>query len=257
MITLTTDFGLQDHYVGAMKGVMLSIFPQARLVDLSHGVQSFAIGQGAFFVRESFRYFPSGTVHLAVVDPGVGTARRPLAAMADGHYFIALDNGLLPLALDGVQAEAVAIDAERWGLQHRSSTFHGRDVFAPAAAWLASGKPLQEIGPPVEDWIRLPPPAAEPGVKAGHVLNIDRFGNIVTSLQPQELPAHFELQVGTLATRRLCPSYEAAPAGEAFAIVGSAGLVEISMRQESAAARAGLHIGDAVLVHTLIEHPHG
>ena len=257
VVTLTTDFGLQDHYVGAMKGVILSIFPGAQVADISHGVQPYAIAQGAYFLGQSFRYFPPGTVHVAVVDPGVGTSRRPLAVAADGHYFVAPDNGLLPLALEGLEAEALEIDAERWGLERQSATFHGRDLFAPAAAWLAGGKPFSSMGRAVRDWVELPRPEVDSGVTVGRVLNVDHFGNIVTSLKPAQLPEKFELQVGTLSTRRLCSSYEQAPAGEAFAIVGSAGLIELSIRQDSAASRAGLRIGDPVMAHPLIPRAPG
>lgn len=238
IVTLTTDFGLEDHYVGVMQGVIARIFPAARIVDISHRVQPYSIDQGAFFVGQSYRYFPPGTVHMAVVDPGVGTSRRALAALADGRYFVAPDNGLLPLALAGLPLEVYAVDAERWGLKPMSSTFHGRDLFAPTAAWLASGKPLSEMGPRVEDWVRLDRPARR-------VLNIDRFGNVVTSIRPEELDGHV-LQAGGARIGAFGETYEQAPAGEPFAIVGSAGLVEISIRQQSAAERLGLSIGDAV-----------
>lgn len=239
IVTLTTDFGLQDHYVGAMKGVIASIFPAAKIVDISHEVQPYQIGQGAFFINQSYRYFPVGTVHVAVVDPGVGTSRRALAAFADGHYFIAPDNGLLPAALEGVALKVHEIDAERWGLQPMSATFHGRDLFSPAAAWLAHGKSLNEMGEPVEDWVR-------PFDAGPRVLNIDRFGNVVTSLRPGALAQGGLLRAGGVTIRTKAANYEEAPEAAPFAIVGSAGLVEISIRQASAAERLGLSIGDPI-----------
>lgn len=238
IVTLTTDFGLEDHYVGVMQGVIAHIFPAARVIDVSHRVQPYSIDQGAFFVEQSYRYFPPGTVHMAVVDPGVGTSRRAIAALADGHYFVAPDNGLLPLALPGLELEVYESDAERWGLRPMSSTFHGRDLFAPTAAWLARGKSLTEMGPRIEDWVRLERPARR-------ILNIDRFGNVVTSIRPVELEGK-ALLAGGLRVNALAKTYEDAPEGEPFAIVGSAGLVEISIRQASAAQRLGLSIGDAV-----------
>src|SRR5690606_6455373 len=129
----------------------------------------------------SYRWFPPGTVHLAVVDPGVGTSRRALAVLADGHYFVGPDNGLLPAALGDVSARVFAVDEARWGLRPLSATFHGRDLFAPVAAWLARGKPLSDMGDPIEDWVS---PAGSSGVR---VLSIDRFGNVVTSLRPEVL----------------------------------------------------------------------
>ncbi len=175
---------------------------------------------------------------MAVVDPGVGTSRRAVAALADGHYFVAPDNGLLPLALAGHELEVHESDAERWGLKPMSSTFHGRDLFAPTAAWLASGKSLTEMGPRIEDWVRLDRPARR-------VLNVDRFGNVVTSIRPAELDGNV-LLAGDSRVGALARTYEDAPEGEPFAIVGSAGLVEISIRQASAAQRLGLSIGDEV-----------
>lgn len=241
IVTLTTDFGLQDHYVGVMKGVIASIHPNAKTVDISHSVQPYQIEQGAFFLSQSYRYFPAGTVHLAVVDPGVGTSRRALAAFADGHYFIAPDNGLLPAALGEADLLVHAVDAERWGLEPMSATFHGRDLFSPAAAWLANGKSLAEMGAPIEDWAR-------PVDAGARVLNIDLFGNVVTSLPPAALVQGKLLLAGGVTIGSKADNYEEAPEGAPFVIVGSAGLLEISIRQASAAERLGLAIGDAVEV---------
>ncbi len=242
IVTLTTDFGLDDHYVGVMKGVIASIAPQARTVDVTHQVRPYAIEQGAFFLSRSYRWFPPGTVHLAVVDPGVGTSRRALAVFADGHYFVGPDNGLLPAALGDLSALVFAIDEARWGLHPLSATFHGRDLFAPAAAWLARGKSLTQMGEPVKDWVRSEP------LKGVRVVSIDRFGNVVTSLRPEELTAGTALVCGGVRVSGMARTYQEAPAGAPFLIVGSSELVEISVRRGSAAKRLGLSVGDELSV---------
>lgn len=254
LITLTTDFGLQDHYVGVMKGVISSIYPDAWVIDLTHGVGSHSVEQGAFFLLSSYRYFPEGTVHTVVVDPGVGSWRRPLAAFCDGRYFIAPDNGVLSYAFEGREVEAVEIDAERYGLKPMSATFHGRDLFSPSAAWLASGVPFPDMGEEIDDWFRLP--SIEPGRTpengwTGRVLNVDKFGNLVTNFRPEMVPESFRLVVGELETRRRVQAYAEVDRGEAFVITGSAGFVEVSVREGSAAAWARVEIGDKVELETL------
>ena len=234
-----------------MKGVILGISPAARVVDITHGVRQYSVQQGAFYLDQACRYFPEGTVHLGVVDPGVGGPRRALAALVEARFFIAPDNGLLSRVLERwPQAEIREIDAERWGLKPMSRTFHGRDLFAPAAAWLAAGKPFSEMGRPVSDAVRLWPAEPRPhgpGQWRGVVLNIDRFGNIVTSFTPSAVNGSaFRFRIGTIDTRDLVDSYEQARDSMPSMIVGSSGYLEMSIRQGSAAEKAGAEIGDEV-----------
>lgn len=249
LITLTTDFGLQDHYVGVMKGVIRSIYADAHVIDLTHGVRSHSVEQAAFFLLDACRYFPEGTVHVVVVDPGVGSWRRALAACCEGRYFIAPDNGVLSYVFEGCDVEAVEIDAERYGLKPMSNTFHGRDLFSPAGAWLASGVPFVDLGDEVHDWFHLP--SIEPGRTpengwTGRILNIDKFGNLVTSFRPEAVPDSFLLIAGELRTSVRVKAYAEVDRGEAFLIVGSAGFVEVSVREGSAAELAQVDIGDKI-----------
>lgn len=251
LVTLLTDFGLDDHYVGVMKGVILRIFPRAQIIDVTHRVKPYSVQQGAFYLDQSHRYFPEGSVHVGVVDPGVGGPRRPLAAAIGSHYFIAPDNGLLSRVLEREpEAEIREIDADQWGLKPLSRTFHGRDLFSPAAARLASGVKLEELGKRVEDPVRLWP--AEPREDAagrcrGGVLNIDRFGNIVTSFKPEHVRGkQFRMRVGTVSATRLAESFVDAGDTGPVLIIGSSGFLEVAIRQGSAADKAGAAIGDEV-----------
>lgn len=232
-----------------MKGVILSICPSARLVDLTHDLPPQDIVAGALALESAVPFFPSGTVHLAVVDPGVGTARRALAVRADGRYLVGPDNGLLTLALGRAQWNAVSLAAPEYRLPEVSQTFHGRDIFAPAAAYLAAGVPLERLGPPVTDPARLSLPGCRMagGWLVGEVLGADRFGNLVTSIPAVRLEAlagHgsavFEVSGRSL---RLVRSYDEADDGTPAAIVGSTGRLEVFVKGGSAsdalAARRG------------------
>ncbi|HKX03056.1 MAG TPA: SAM-dependent chlorinase/fluorinase [Methylomirabilota bacterium] len=249
IITLTTDFGLHDPFVGIMKGVILSICPTARLVDLTHDVEPQDILGGALALEAGWPYFPEGTVHLAVVDPGVGSARRPLAVRARGHYLVGPDNGLLTPALMDAGWRAVALTAPEYRLAEVSRTFHGRDVFAPAAAYLAAGVPLERLGPAVTDPVRRPIPRSrlEDGALVGEVLAVDRFGNLLTSIEaaqlvglPGDRPAVVPVTVSVIvplivevADRAVAGPVEAyvdGADGRPTAIVGSTGRLEIFVR---------------------------
>ncbi len=254
IVTLLTDFGLDDHYVGAMRGVIRSIFPDAVIEDITHGVEPQVVEQGAFFLAQTYRFYPAGTVHVAVVDPGVGTSRRALAVALDEHFFIAPDNGLLSHVFDrAADSRVLELDADRWGLAPRSATFHGRDVFAPAAAWLAQGKPFADMGEPIEDVVRLPSIAPEPigpGQWRGRVLNIDRFGNIVTSFPSSllEEDEQFILTVDDVDVERLARSYEDFDDEDLFVIEGSSGYLEISADQAAASELVEVWFGDEVML---------
>ncbi len=239
IVSLLTDFGTSDHYAAVMKAVIARACPAARTIDITHDVEPFEIAQGAYLLGQAWRWFPLGTVHVAVVDPGVGSDRRVLAAQANGHRFVLPDNGLLSLI--GVEQPAVRqIQNPAAMLAPVSRTFHGRDIFAPAAAHLACGFPFADLGPLIEDWVRLLRPVSE-------VLHIDRFGNVITSLRANEHPeSALRLHAATISRHSV--NYASAPEAELFLIEGSGGYLEISERQGSAAARIGCRVGDRVTV---------
>jgi len=248
LVTLTTDFGSRDPFVGIMKGVILGICPGAQLVDITHEVAPHDILEAALALESSVRFFPESTVHLAVVDPGVGSARRALAVRTRGQYFVGPDNGIFTsaLALDGWVA--VSLEAPAYRLPVVSSTFHGRDIFAPAAAHLAAGVALERLGRPVADPVRLPWPGCwKLGQQlVGEVIGSDRFGNLVTSIGGDDIRAlgPSSLVLVVLANRAvgsIVSCYEEGLEGRASAIIGSTGRLEIFVRNGS--ARALLDLG--------------
>jgi hypothetical protein len=250
IITLTTDFGLSDHFVGTMKGVILGIEPRARLVDLSHEIAPYAIPEAAFVISQAYRFFPPKTVHLIVVDPGVGSERRPILAEAAGQYFVAPDNGVLSLIYAAEKHKVRAITAGQFFLRPVSRTFQGRDVFAPVAAQLAAGIPLARFGKLISDYVRgefsEPVPSGQ-GVWIGQVLKIDRFGNLITNFPAAKFqPA--EMRLGRRKVRRTVKSYAEGRAEELFAIAGSSGYLEIAMNQSSAAKATGCVAGAEVIL---------
>ncbi|MDE0125154.1 MAG: SAM-dependent chlorinase/fluorinase [Bryobacterales bacterium] len=244
VLTLTTDFGTRDHYVGAMKGAVISVAPQVRVFDISHEIPSFDVAEGAFAIAQSFPHYPDGTVHVVVIDPGVGSARRPVAVAAGGHWFVAPDNGVLSLVLEAAgRFEAREVDL-RHGLPRMSTTFHGRDLFAPVGARLAIGLPFDEIGPEATALVRMDPAAASDG--CGRVLHVDGFGNLVTSFRASDLPEGASLALGDGTVSARARAYASMPAGRLFLIVGSSGYVEVSMNRGSAADALGVRAGEAV-----------
>ena len=255
IVTLTTDFGLRDGYVAAMKGAMLSVAPGVRVVDVTHEVPAQDVMAAAFVLRQTAPFFPPDTVHLAVVDPGVGTPRRAVAARATVGgtpcRFVGPDNGLLPLLADGPPDEAVVLDRPAaWRTPAPSATFHGRDVFGPVAAALAAGAALADVGGPAGELAPLhwPLPRVDAEGVEGMVLHIDRFGNCVTNI-PREAVAGrggFKTYVGTAVLRRHAPSYGHVPAGEPLTLVGSSGHVEIAVNRGDAAALLSVSRGASV-----------
>lgn len=255
LITLTTDFGLRDPFVGIMKGVVLSICPSARLVDLTHDLLPQDVVAGWLALEAAAPFFPAGTVHLAVVDPGVGTARRPIAIRAGGVYFVGPDNGLFTFALEGDGWTAVALTAPEYRLAEVSRTFHGRDVFAPAAAYLASGVPLERLGPAVTDPARLRRAGCrrEGAELVGEVLDADRFGNLLTSIPAERLAevagaGGFALEVSGRRLRGPVSAYAEGDEGEPAVIVGSTGRLEIFVKGGSARDLLGAGRGAIVRV---------
>jgi S-adenosyl-L-methionine hydrolase (adenosine-forming) len=252
-ITLTTDFGLSDPFVGVMKGVIYSIHPEVTVVDLSHQLKSFDVLEGALLLAESYPYFPPDAIHVVVVDPGVGSERRPILASTSQGHFIGPDNGVFTVVYDREPSVCVrAITAERFFRKPVSQTFHGRDIFAPVAAWLSRGMPPETLGPEVSDYFRLPitKPQRAAGKLQGAVLRIDKFGNVITNFRQSDLPAgrRFRVVLNERPVTRLISSYEAGESGEIFLIVGSSGLVEIAARQASAAEALTVRRGDAVVL---------
>jgi S-adenosylmethionine hydrolase len=263
IITLTTDFALADAYVAAMKGVILSINPRASIVDISHDVRPQSILQACFVTQSAWPYFPDGGVHVAVVDPGVGSDRRALAVETPRGLFVGPDNGVLSSALpdearpgelgeivlpDGYRAFAITNPA--YMRSEVSATFHGRDVFAPAAAHLSLGVGPAELGEPVERVVALPPLRAwrrSDGSLEARVLHIDRFGNVITDARREDLPdGRLAVEIAGQRIEGLARTY--AEATGLAAIVGSAGFLEVALPGGSAAAALGVDIGDAALV---------
>jgi hypothetical protein len=250
IVTLTTDFGLEDPYVGMMKGVLLSAVPGLRLVDLTHGIGPQDVSAAAFFLAHSWRFFPAGCVHVCVVDPGVGSERRILVARQGTHAFVAPDNGLLGPVLDET-ARVFALEVGRFSLPQPSRTFHGRDVMAPTAARLAAGLEPAECGPEVGDWDRLrfaAPEQVSSDELRGRVLVRDRYGNLITNVTANALAGGADWIV-ECAGRDLPvrSAYCDVPVGQALALVDSYGYMELAVRDGSAAERLGLGPGAALV----------
>jgi len=258
IVTFTTDFGLQDHYVGTMKGVVLNINPDAELVDISHSVQAFDVLDGALTITQAYRYFPSETIHLVVVDPGVGSARRPIVVTTERHVFVAPDNGVLSLVYERESRLSVRhITSEHYFLQPVSATFHGRDIFARVAGYLSKGVEPAKFGEEITDFVRFAAPkpkAINERMLRGVVLKVDKFGNIVTNITPQDAPAlfqsnppKFKIMVGAQEVNELKAAYAEGAPGKVFAIVGSMGYLEVAANRASAAeilgAKKGLEVG--------------
>lgn len=236
IITLTTDFGLRDHYAGVMKGVMLSVNENARPVDITHCIDSHDVRAASFVVGNSYRYFPEKTVHLVVVDPGVGSARRPLALFADGHFFVGPDNGVFSSVIRSCEDfSAREIKNRDYFLKEISSTFHGRDIFSPVAAHLSLGVPFSEIGPQISDPEILPRDgySVNGAEIRGTVVYTDKFGNLVTSI-PTESVSDGPRAVVTVGDKRVAgisKSYSSVEPGEIVVVGGSGGYIEISVNR--------------------------
>ena len=242
IITLLTDFGTSDSYVAEIKGVLLSRVPTATVVDVTHDVPAGDVRAGRYVLSRVWPRFPAGTVHLAVIDPGVGTARRALAAQAGGHCFVGPDNGLLSGLPDDVRFVTLPV------LRDASPTFHGRDVFAPAAARLAAGARLDDLGPPVADVIRST--AAAPRVVEsavlGEVVYIDRFGNLISNIPKDVIRLGATITVGETTIGLVRRTFGDVAVGMPVAYVGSGGTVEIGVREGSAARALGVGVGAVV-----------
>jgi S-adenosyl-L-methionine hydrolase (adenosine-forming) len=255
IITLTTDYGTNDHLVGTLKGVILKICPEANLVDVTHNVTPYDLLDGALAIGSAYSYFPARTIHVVVVDPGVGTERRPLLVTGENQYFVAPDNGVLSLVYEREESILVRhANVEHYYLQPVSKTFHGRDVFAPVAAWLAKGSQASAMGEEITDYKKfvIPRPKSAEGSTKGVVLRVDSFGNLVTNFRPDDLPpaaiesGSINLQIGSQAVTRLVDTFAKGNPGEAFAYIGSNGFVEIGVNRGSAAK--ALNVGRGIQV---------
>ena len=258
IITLTTDYGTNDHLVGTLKGVILRINPDVTIVDITHNVTPFDLLDGALAIGAAYSYFPPKTVHMVVVDPGVGTERRPLLVSAGNQYFVAPDNGVLSVIYER-EPEGLVVrnaNAEHYYLQPVSKTFHGRDIFAPVAAWLTKGWQTSGMGDEIEDYKRfaLPRPKEADGVVKGVILRTDAFGNLVTNFRQEDLPegavqdGAIKLQAGTQAVSKFVETFAQGNGSEPFAYIGSSGFLEIGVNKGNAARTLGLNRGAAVVL---------
>lgn len=254
LITLTTDFGSRDHFVAVMKGVIAGIAPAARVVDVTHEITPFEVVEGAYTLAQAAAFFPAGTIHVAVVDPGVGSARRGLLVEADGQFYVGPDNGLLSLvALQGKKVKVRQLEAARYWLKPVSATFHGRDVFAPVAAHLAAGVAAAKFGKLVGDWQKpgsLAPHRTGSRIWMGTILKVDRFGNIITNFRPADFPEmqtrHWHFAVGMEQLDKRIEHYSQLATGEVGIIVGSSGYLEVIANQSDAARKLGVVAGAPV-----------
>ena len=237
IITLITDFGLKDHYVGAMKGVILSINPDAIITDITHEIPPQDIFNAAFILRNLYHYYPKGTIHIVIVDPGVGGKRKPIAVEADKNIFLGPDNGILTfIYLESKSVRVFEISNSKYTLPKLGSTFDGRDVFAPTAAHLSLGVPVDDLGGQVKKPVKLQ--IKEPVVRGseiiGEVIYIDSFGNLITNIPAQLIKPESRVYIGGEVIKGISQSYAEVPKGELLAIIGSAGLLEISVSHGSA-----------------------
>ncbi|MEE8277681.1 MAG: SAM-dependent chlorinase/fluorinase [Thermoanaerobaculia bacterium] len=249
LLTLLTDFGLDDYFVAAVKGTVLRLAPGVAVIDISHGVPAGDVPTAAFLLGAAWSAFPRGAVHLAIVDPGVGSERRILAAELDGSFFVAPDNGLLTPILEGSSVRQVT--RRELFLDGPSETFHGRDRFAPVAAHLLRGEPFQELGPTIADPLKLDleRPSREDGEIRGSVVHIDRFGNLVTNIPSGWLPGRpFEAQIDGRSVTAFATHYDQLVTGQPGILPGSVGTLEISLRGADLAARWGIRRGADVRI---------
>jgi hypothetical protein len=259
VITLITDFGLADPYVGTMKGVMISINPLVRFVDITHEITSHDILEAALVLQASYRYFPEGTIHLVVVDPTVGSQRRPILALTDRYRFVGPDNGVLSAVYsDPTFQRCIELTARRYFLDEIGSTFHGRDVFGPVAAWLSKGIEPEAFGREIDDYVQIPLPEATLGEDTieGRIVYIDRFGNLVSNITHRMIETlrtktgrqKVTIQIGGRTIEHIRRSYEAGSISEPSAIINSWGNLEIFVKRGSACSVLGVRRGEPVVV---------
>ncbi len=256
LITLLTDFGDRDYFVASLKGVILGINPLARIVDLSHQITPHQIDEAAYLLKSCYRYFPEGTVHVAVVDPGVGSRRRPLLVSSSRYFFIAPDNGLLSyIYQEETNVEVRQIENRQYRLESEGATFDGRDLFAPAAAWLTKGMAIGSFGRLIRDYVRLPiaEPVWDQQVMTGQIVYVDRFGNLISNVSS----AHVKevrgvakrdpiIRIGGITIEGLVGSYSEGSSDQPRALINSNGQLEIFLKEASAAERLKVGRGERI-----------
>jgi len=252
IITLLTDFGWEDGYVGTMKGVILKINPNVQLIDITHQIHPHDIREAAFTLLTSYSYFPPGTIHLAVVDPGVGSLRKPIIVSTKDYYFVGPDNGLFTFLDEKREIQKVIEFRNRkYCLSQLSDTFHGRDIFAPVAAHLSRGTKIEDFGEEIKDWVKLPFPKQnweEKRIK-GEILHIDKFGNLITNIPEGSLPKRgFLLEIKGRKINKISHSYSQGEEGELLLISGSSGFFEISTNRGRASDLLGVKRGEELIV---------
>ena len=256
IITLLTDFGTKDHYVASMKGVILNINPQCLLIDITHQVNPHDIGEGAFILANTYSYFPKGTIHLSVVDPGVGGMRKPILLVTKNYFLVGPDNGLFTLVAQREKAkQVVVLTKKKYFLPKVSSTFHGRDIFAPVAAHLSLGIKPSAFGYEINSLkeLRVQKPVMKEGKLVGEILHIDTFGNVVSNIDEGKLfrfiqSRPFVIRAGRKSIFGLKEGYSEGKKGEPIALLGSGGFLEISVRESSAQKTLKLKRGDPIQV---------
>lgn len=253
IITLTTDFGYKDPFVGEMRGVILSINPSVTLVDITHGIEPHNVEEGAFVIGSSYKYFPSESIHIVVVDPGVGSERRAIILEADGHYFVGPDNGIFSYVLSfSKKIKVIHITEERYMLSKDSPTFQGRDVFAPVAAWLSRGDEPDKFGCVVDDIKRfeMPLPEIEGDIISGQVIYIDRFGNAITNIGKSDLQGlskKFSVEIKGKVVRPV-KNYSQASDNSLYCLINSSGHLEFFVNMDSASRLFDIKKGEKVTV---------
>jgi S-adenosylmethionine hydrolase len=262
IITLTTDFGECDHYVAMMKGVILSINPNATIIDVTHQIPAHSIKEGSLIIKESYTYFPSGTVHVGIVDPGVGGTRRPLAILVDNHFFVGPDNGLFsPIIETQPHIQITHLNEKKYWLDSISPTFHGRDIFAPVAAHLSLGMNLFQMGEKIDNPTLLPSPLPQKNNNdlVGEVIRVDHFGNLITNITEEHLgpflaAKDLAIRIGRVTVKKISTTYSDVPEGQPLALIGSSHLLEIAVNMGRAADYFGQDtvIGIKVQVSKLI-----
>ena len=258
-VTLLTDYGWNDYYVGAIKGAILDANPGVQIIDISHGVAAYDVLDGAFTLSQTYKYYPTGTVHMVIVDPGVGTQRRPIIARGDRHYFVAPDNGVLSLVYAEQELLSVyEITAEHYYKQPTSNTFHGRDIFGPVAGWLSKGVDPDKFGDQITNFVKLGIPKAQKVTDKqwkGVALKIDRFGSVITNISAADCPQlfaeptpAFKVTIAGKVISKLLKNYGDGAKGEIFAILGGSDHLELSANKASAAQGLQARRGAEVLL---------
>jgi S-adenosylmethionine hydrolase len=252
IITLLTDFGLIDPYIAMMKGVILSINIDARIVDITHSINTGSIFQAAHILAETFKYFPAGSIHVAVIDPGVGSNRKPIALETENHFFIGPDNGIFSLIIDRhTPSRIIEITEEKFFLPHVTKTFHGREVFAPVAAHVSMGTELDHLGPALNNPIKInfPEPYQKDGILYGRIIRTDNFGNLITNITNKDFDDFMkksrpEIHIGGIKLKELNATYSDVKKGELLALINSSGLLEIALNLGRASDYPGMEAAE-------------